>query len=82
MSPFKTNQKTLKKGDEKKTEPTAVDPSTTSLPKNNDKVKGQSALLMGQITRFTKTGNIQSLSHMISFSTNVTQDAVKISLMY
>ncbi|KAI7810607.1 putative guanine nucleotide exchange factor DBS [Triplophysa rosa] len=39
MSPFKTTQKTLKKGDEKKTEPTVADPSTTSLPKNSDKVK-------------------------------------------
>ncbi|KAA0721929.1 Guanine nucleotide exchange factor DBS [Triplophysa tibetana] len=39
MSPFKTTQKTLKKGDEKKTEPTVADPSPTPLPKNCDKVK-------------------------------------------
>ncbi|XDV15536.1 hypothetical protein PO909_015599 [Leuciscus waleckii] len=45
LSPFKTNPKTLKKGEEKKTEPTAADPSTPALLKNNDKVKGQSALL-------------------------------------
>ncbi|XP_058630534.1 guanine nucleotide exchange factor DBS isoform X11 [Onychostoma macrolepis] len=40
LSPFKTNPKTLKKGEEKKTEPTAADPSTAALLKNNDKVKG------------------------------------------
>ncbi|XP_067259050.1 guanine nucleotide exchange factor DBS isoform X11 [Chanodichthys erythropterus] len=40
LSPFKTNPKTLKKGEEKKTEPTTVDPSTAALLKNNDKVKG------------------------------------------
>ncbi|CAM4478161.1 unnamed protein product [Leuciscus chuanchicus] len=40
LSPFKTNPKTLKKGEEKKTEPTAADPSTPALLKNNDKVKG------------------------------------------
>ncbi|XP_051559771.1 guanine nucleotide exchange factor DBS-like isoform X5 [Myxocyprinus asiaticus] len=40
LSPFKTNTKSLKKGEEKKTEPTVVDPSTASLPKNTDKVKG------------------------------------------
>lgn len=45
MSPFKTTQKTHKKGDEKKTEPTVADPSATSLPKNSDKVKGLSTLL-------------------------------------
>lgn len=45
LSPFKTNQKTFKKGEEKKTEPTTPDPSTAALLKNNDKVKGQSALL-------------------------------------
>ncbi|XP_058630528.1 guanine nucleotide exchange factor DBS isoform X10 [Onychostoma macrolepis] len=39
LSPFKTNPKTLKKGEEKKTEPTAADPSTAALLKNNDKVK-------------------------------------------
>lgn len=48
MSPFKTHQKTVKKGDEKKTEPTVADPSATSLPKNTDKVKGQSAVLIPQ----------------------------------
>uniref|UniRef100_A0A672Q2S8 MCF.2 cell line derived transforming sequence like n=1 Tax=Sinocyclocheilus grahami TaxID=75366 RepID=A0A672Q2S8_SINGR len=37
LSPFKTNPKTLKKGEEKKTEPTAADPSTAVLLKNNDK---------------------------------------------
>uniref|UniRef100_A0A8C2J413 Mcf.2 cell line derived transforming sequence-like a n=1 Tax=Cyprinus carpio TaxID=7962 RepID=A0A8C2J413_CYPCA len=41
QSPFKTNPKTLKKGEEKKTEPTAADSSTAVLLKN-DKVKGQS----------------------------------------
>uniref|UniRef100_A0A671MV37 Guanine nucleotide exchange factor DBS-like n=2 Tax=Sinocyclocheilus anshuiensis TaxID=1608454 RepID=A0A671MV37_9TELE len=40
LSPFKTNPKTLKKGEEKKTEPTAADSSTATLLKNNDKVKG------------------------------------------
>uniref|UniRef100_A0A671Q0W5 Guanine nucleotide exchange factor DBS-like n=1 Tax=Sinocyclocheilus anshuiensis TaxID=1608454 RepID=A0A671Q0W5_9TELE len=40
LSPFKTNPKTLKKGEEKKTEPTVADPSTAVLLKNNDKVKG------------------------------------------
>uniref|UniRef100_A0A8C2J2V5 Mcf.2 cell line derived transforming sequence-like a n=1 Tax=Cyprinus carpio TaxID=7962 RepID=A0A8C2J2V5_CYPCA len=39
QSPFKTNPKTLKKGEEKKTEPTAADSSTAVLLKN-DKVKG------------------------------------------
>ncbi|XP_059408684.1 guanine nucleotide exchange factor DBS-like isoform X4 [Carassius carassius] len=32
QSPFKTNPKTLKKGEEKKTEPTAADPSTAISP--------------------------------------------------
>ncbi|XP_058630512.1 guanine nucleotide exchange factor DBS isoform X9 [Onychostoma macrolepis] len=41
LSPFKTNPKTLKKGEEKKTEPTAADPSTAALLKNNDKVKDE-----------------------------------------
>ncbi|XP_051559770.1 guanine nucleotide exchange factor DBS-like isoform X4 [Myxocyprinus asiaticus] len=41
LSPFKTNTKSLKKGEEKKTEPTVVDPSTASLPKNTDKVKDE-----------------------------------------
>ncbi|XP_026102581.1 guanine nucleotide exchange factor DBS-like isoform X3 [Carassius auratus] len=41
LSPFKTTPKTLKKGEEKKTEPTAADPSTAVLPKNNDKVKDE-----------------------------------------
>ncbi|KTF87741.1 hypothetical protein cypCar_00012992, partial [Cyprinus carpio] len=41
QSPFKTNPKTLKKGEEKKTEPTAADSSTAVLLKN-DKVKGSS----------------------------------------
>ncbi|XP_067259045.1 guanine nucleotide exchange factor DBS isoform X6 [Chanodichthys erythropterus] len=41
LSPFKTNPKTLKKGEEKKTEPTTVDPSTAALLKNNDKVKDE-----------------------------------------
>ncbi|XDV15537.1 hypothetical protein PO909_015599 [Leuciscus waleckii] len=41
LSPFKTNPKTLKKGEEKKTEPTAADPSTPALLKNNDKVKDE-----------------------------------------
>ncbi|XP_016100795.1 guanine nucleotide exchange factor DBS isoform X4 [Sinocyclocheilus grahami] len=41
LSPFKTNPKTLKKGEEKKTEPTAADPSTAVLLKNNDKVKDE-----------------------------------------
>ncbi|XP_056099757.1 guanine nucleotide exchange factor DBS isoform X7 [Rhinichthys klamathensis goyatoka] len=40
LSPFKTNPKSLKKGEEKKTEPTAADPSNPALLKNNDKVKG------------------------------------------
>ncbi|XP_048052412.1 guanine nucleotide exchange factor DBS isoform X13 [Megalobrama amblycephala] len=40
LSPFKTNPKNLKKGEEKKTEPATVDPSTAALLKNNDKVKG------------------------------------------
>ncbi|XP_051749288.1 guanine nucleotide exchange factor DBS isoform X3 [Ctenopharyngodon idella] len=40
LSPFKTNPKTLKKGEEKKTEP-AADPSTAALLKNNDKVKDE-----------------------------------------
>ncbi|XP_077102422.1 guanine nucleotide exchange factor DBS isoform X17 [Siphateles boraxobius] len=40
LSPFKSNPKTLKKGEEKKTEPTAADPNTPALLKNNDKVKG------------------------------------------
>ncbi|XP_059410547.1 guanine nucleotide exchange factor DBS isoform X12 [Carassius carassius] len=40
LSPFKTTPKTLKKGEEKRTEPTAADPSTAVLLKNNDKVKG------------------------------------------
>ncbi|XP_059410546.1 guanine nucleotide exchange factor DBS isoform X11 [Carassius carassius] len=39
LSPFKTTPKTLKKGEEKRTEPTAADPSTAVLLKNNDKVK-------------------------------------------
>ncbi|XP_048052409.1 guanine nucleotide exchange factor DBS isoform X11 [Megalobrama amblycephala] len=39
LSPFKTNPKNLKKGEEKKTEPATVDPSTAALLKNNDKVK-------------------------------------------
>ncbi|XP_077102421.1 guanine nucleotide exchange factor DBS isoform X16 [Siphateles boraxobius] len=39
LSPFKSNPKTLKKGEEKKTEPTAADPNTPALLKNNDKVK-------------------------------------------
>ncbi|XP_056099756.1 guanine nucleotide exchange factor DBS isoform X6 [Rhinichthys klamathensis goyatoka] len=39
LSPFKTNPKSLKKGEEKKTEPTAADPSNPALLKNNDKVK-------------------------------------------
>ncbi|XP_016327043.1 guanine nucleotide exchange factor DBS-like isoform X3 [Sinocyclocheilus anshuiensis] len=41
LSPFKTNPKTLKKGEEKKTEPTVADPSTAVLLKNNDKVKDE-----------------------------------------
>ncbi|XP_016151145.1 guanine nucleotide exchange factor DBS-like [Sinocyclocheilus grahami] len=41
LSPFKTNPKTLKKGEEKKTEPTAADSSTATLLKNNDKVKDE-----------------------------------------
>ncbi|XP_042617174.1 guanine nucleotide exchange factor DBS isoform X7 [Cyprinus carpio] len=40
QSPFKTNPKTLKKGEEKKTEPTAADSSTAVLLKN-DKVKDE-----------------------------------------
>ncbi|XP_056627669.1 guanine nucleotide exchange factor DBS isoform X2 [Triplophysa dalaica] len=44
MSPFKTTQKTHKKGDEKKTEPTVADPSATSLPKNSDKVKEETVI--------------------------------------
>ncbi|XP_073699407.1 guanine nucleotide exchange factor DBS isoform X8 [Garra rufa] len=40
LSPFKSNPKTLKKGEEKKTESPAADPSTAALLKNNDKVKG------------------------------------------
>lgn len=54
QSPFKTNPKTLKKGEEKKTEPTAADPSTAVLLKNNDKVKGQSALLIYGLTTNSK----------------------------
>lgn len=42
LSPFKTNPKTLKKGEEKKTEPTAADLSTAVLLKSTEKVKGQS----------------------------------------
>ncbi|XP_077102417.1 guanine nucleotide exchange factor DBS isoform X12 [Siphateles boraxobius] len=41
LSPFKSNPKTLKKGEEKKTEPTAADPNTPALLKNNDKVKDE-----------------------------------------
>ncbi|XP_050966508.1 guanine nucleotide exchange factor DBS isoform X3 [Labeo rohita] len=41
LSPFKTNPKTFKKGEEKKTEPTAADPSSAALLKNNDKVKDE-----------------------------------------
>ncbi|XP_048052413.1 guanine nucleotide exchange factor DBS isoform X14 [Megalobrama amblycephala] len=41
LSPFKTNPKNLKKGEEKKTEPATVDPSTAALLKNNDKVKDE-----------------------------------------
>ncbi|XP_056099755.1 guanine nucleotide exchange factor DBS isoform X5 [Rhinichthys klamathensis goyatoka] len=41
LSPFKTNPKSLKKGEEKKTEPTAADPSNPALLKNNDKVKDE-----------------------------------------
>nr|XP_055060626.1 guanine nucleotide exchange factor DBS isoform X9 [Misgurnus anguillicaudatus] len=41
MSPFRSNPKTIKKGDEKKTEPTVVDSSTTSVPKNTDKIKDE-----------------------------------------
>ncbi|XP_059410543.1 guanine nucleotide exchange factor DBS isoform X8 [Carassius carassius] len=41
LSPFKTTPKTLKKGEEKRTEPTAADPSTAVLLKNNDKVKDE-----------------------------------------
>ncbi|XP_039543737.1 guanine nucleotide exchange factor DBS isoform X11 [Pimephales promelas] len=40
LSPFKTNPKSLKKGEDKKPEPTAADPSNPALLKNNDKVKG------------------------------------------
>uniref|UniRef100_A0A8C1N9G8 Mcf.2 cell line derived transforming sequence-like a n=1 Tax=Cyprinus carpio TaxID=7962 RepID=A0A8C1N9G8_CYPCA len=40
LSPFKTNPKTLKKGEEKKTEPTAADLSTAVLLKSTEKVKG------------------------------------------
>uniref|UniRef100_A0A8C1Z7B4 Mcf.2 cell line derived transforming sequence-like a n=1 Tax=Cyprinus carpio TaxID=7962 RepID=A0A8C1Z7B4_CYPCA len=39
LSPFKTNPKTLKKGEEKKTEPTAADLSTAVLLKSTEKVK-------------------------------------------
>ncbi|XP_039543730.1 guanine nucleotide exchange factor DBS isoform X9 [Pimephales promelas] len=39
LSPFKTNPKSLKKGEDKKPEPTAADPSNPALLKNNDKVK-------------------------------------------
>ncbi|XP_073699403.1 guanine nucleotide exchange factor DBS isoform X4 [Garra rufa] len=41
LSPFKSNPKTLKKGEEKKTESPAADPSTAALLKNNDKVKDE-----------------------------------------
>ncbi|XP_067297159.1 guanine nucleotide exchange factor DBS isoform X3 [Pseudorasbora parva] len=41
LSPFKTNPKSLKKGEEKKTEATTADPSTAALLKNNDKVKDE-----------------------------------------
>ncbi len=54
QSPLKTNPKTLKKGEEKKTEPTAADPSTAVLLKNNDKLKGQSALLIYGLTTHSK----------------------------
>ncbi|XP_039543683.1 guanine nucleotide exchange factor DBS isoform X2 [Pimephales promelas] len=41
LSPFKTNPKSLKKGEDKKPEPTAADPSNPALLKNNDKVKDE-----------------------------------------
>uniref|UniRef100_A0A8C1VY12 Mcf.2 cell line derived transforming sequence-like a n=1 Tax=Cyprinus carpio TaxID=7962 RepID=A0A8C1VY12_CYPCA len=41
LSPFKTNPKTLKKGEEKKTEPTAADLSTAVLLKSTEKVKDE-----------------------------------------
>ncbi|KAL1281932.1 hypothetical protein QQF64_000735 [Cirrhinus molitorella] len=41
LSPFKTNPKTFKKGEEKKTESPAADPSSAALLKNNDKVKDE-----------------------------------------
>ncbi|XP_021332791.1 guanine nucleotide exchange factor DBS isoform X12 [Danio rerio] len=44
LSPFKTNPKSLKKGDEKKTEPTTTDPSSAALFKNNDKLKDETVV--------------------------------------
>ncbi len=65
LSPFKTNPKTLKKGEEKKTEPTAADPSTAVLLKNNDKVKGQSALLNIHIYGLTTLPIVKTFSKAI-----------------
>uniref|UniRef100_A0A673LWM3 Guanine nucleotide exchange factor DBS-like n=1 Tax=Sinocyclocheilus rhinocerous TaxID=307959 RepID=A0A673LWM3_9TELE len=65
LSPFKTNPKTLKKGEEKKTEPTAADPSTAVSLKNNDKVKGQSALLNIHIYGLTTHSMVKTFSKAI-----------------
>uniref|UniRef100_A0A9J7YL42 Mcf.2 cell line derived transforming sequence-like a n=1 Tax=Cyprinus carpio carpio TaxID=630221 RepID=A0A9J7YL42_CYPCA len=64
QSPFKTNPKTLKKGEEKKTEPTAADSSTAVLLKN-DKVKGQSALLNIHIYGLTTHSMVEKFSKAV-----------------
>ncbi|KAJ8410067.1 hypothetical protein AAFF_G00211080 [Aldrovandia affinis] len=41
VSPFKSSQKSTKKGEEKKTEPGSPEPTSSSSPKNPDKVKDE-----------------------------------------
>lgn len=41
LSPFKTSQKSQKKGEEKKTEPTLPELSLVPAMRNSDKVKGE-----------------------------------------